>query len=407
MGAAYTVALVGFAQAESATFESFFRLAARRPPAYLVQEEVLDAQVLIVNADNAHALALVQGARLPGRVLLVGGHDAGTGWPLQPKPIRLVSLLGALDALVGLRTGRATAAPSSPAFAATEPFKGSQLQGLDASMRLASGKPQPAAPMAPTGRARRRFADTDFPPTRPMSRDEVLALEAAAARRAARTAPPAPLSALTPAPAASKAPTIAAAPAPAPASRPTPKSVQIPLRGATDFADLDELFNVSPPAPKARNTRSQHTRSPKGEGSAPEAARGDALLVGQSLVEGRILLKRFRKYDLAIDWCRDPAQAEAMLNAHPYRLVVIDRLGGQPDAFSICRTAKQIKGPKGAPVVILFAPSAGSMDRMKAGLAGADAYLSRSVSEADLYKVLAHHHLVSLNGFAPTNVGSF
>ncbi len=391
MGAAYTVALVGFAQTESATFESFFRLAARRPPAYQVQEEVLDAQILIVNADNAQALKLVQGASLPGRVLLVGGHDGGTGWPLQAKPIRLVSLLGALDALVGLRTARATAAAPAPAttFAATEPFKHSQLQGLDASMRLASGKPQPASPMAPAGRTRRRFPETDFPPTRPMTREEARALESAPRRAAV------------------PAPVPAAAPAPAPKPASPARTVHIPLRGATDFADLDELFNVSPPAPKARNTRSPNTRSARSDAGVPEAGHGDALLVGQSLVEGRILLKRFRKYELSIDWCRDPAQAEAMLTAHPYRLVVIDRLGGQPDAFTICRTAKQIKGPKGAPVVILFAPSAGSMERMKAGLAGADAYLSRSVGEADLYKVLAHHHLVSLNGFAPTNVGSF
>lgn len=394
MGAAYTVALVGFSQAESATFESFFRLAARRPPAYLVQEEVLDAQILIVNADNAQALMLVRGARLPGRVLLVGSHDAGTGWPLQPKPIRFVAMLGALDSLVGLRTARAAAvAPApAPAFAATEPFKHSQLQGLDASMRLASGKPRAPAPMVPAGRTRRRFPETDFPPTRPMSRDEVQALDAAAARRAARTVP-------APPPVAAKVPA-------APAPRPAAKSVQIPLRGATDFADLDELFNVSPPAPKPRNTRGADTRSAR-QGGLPEVARGDALLVGQSLVEGRILLKRFRKYELEIDWCRDPAQAEAMMQAHAYRLVVIDRLGGQPDAFAVCRSAKQAKGPKGAPVVILFAPSAGSMERMKAGLAGADAYLSRSVSEADLYKVLAQHRLVNLNGFAPTNVGSF
>src|SRR5690606_11452849 len=107
------------------------------------------------------------------------------------------------------------------------------------------------------------------------------------------------------------------------------------------------------------------------------------------------------------DWCREPSQAQTMLDAHPYRLVVIDRLGGQPDAFAICRTAKQVRSGKRTPAVILFAPSAGSMDRMKAGLAGADAYLSRSVSEAELYKVLAHHHLVNLNGFAPTDVGSF
>jgi CheY-like chemotaxis protein len=395
MGAAYTVALVGFAQTESATFESFFRLAARRPPAYLVQEEVLDAQVLIVNADNTQALKLVQGAGLPGRVLLVGGHDGGTGWPLQPKPIRLVALLGALDALVGLRTARARAEAAAPAFAATEPFKQSQLHALDASMRLASGKPQASSPMAPAGRTRRRFPETDFPATRPMTREEAQALEAAPRRAVA--APPAPV-ATAPRPAAA-----AAAPSPAPAAR----TVHIPLRGATDFADLDELFNVSPPAPKARNTRSPNTRSARSDAGVPEAGHGDALLVGQSLVEGRILLKRFRKYELSIDWCRDPAQAEAMLSAHPYRLLVIDRLGGQPDAFTICRTAKQIKGPKGAPVVILFAPSAGSMERMKAGLAGADAYLSRSVGEADLYKVLAHHHLVNLNGFAPTNVGSF
>lgn len=396
MGAAYTVALVGFTQAESATFESFFRLATRRPPAYHVQEEVMDAQVLVVNADNMQALKLVQGANLPGRVLLVGGHDGGTGWPVLTRPIRLVSLLGVLDTLVGQRSAPTAAPAPQTTFAPTEPFKASQLHGLDASMRLASGKPQSSAPMAPAGRTRRRFADTDFPPTRPMSRDEVLALEAAAARRAARTV-------VTP-------PSVPPAPvpvAPAPAARSAAKSVQIPLRGATDFADLDELFNVSPPAPKARNSRSPATRSGRGDGGLPDVPRGDALLVGQSLVEGRILLKRFRKYELDIDWCRDPAQAEAMLQAHPYRLVVIDRLGGQPDAFAVCRAAKQIKGPKGAPVVILFAPSAGSMDRMKAGLAGADAYLSRSVAEADLYKVLAQHRLVNLNGFAPTNVGSF
>lgn len=403
MGAAYTVALVGFSQSESATFESFFRLAARRPPAYQVQEEVLDAQILIVNADNARALMLVQGARLPGRVMLVGSHDAGTGWPVQPRPIRLVSLLGALDALVGLRTARAAAAAPDPAFAATEPFKASQLHGLDASMRLASGKPQAAPLLAPAGRTRRRAPDTDFPATRPMTREEALALDAANARRAAASVAPEPRTAPVPAPApvAAKAPTAVATAAPA------GRAVHIPLRGQTDFGDLDELFNVSPPAPKPRSTRAANTRSASAAGGVPEVAHGDALLVGQSLVEGRILLKRFRKYELAIDWCRDPAQAQAMLEAHPYRLVVIDRLGGQPDAFAICRLAKQIRGPKGPPAVILFAPSAGSMDRMKAGLAGADAYLSRSVGEAELYKVLAHHRLVNLNGFAPTNVGSF
>ncbi len=102
---AYTVALVGFAQNESTTFESFFRMAAaRRPPAYRVQEEVVDAQLLIVNADNPQAIHLVQLAELPGRVLLIGQHDAGTGWALEKKPVKLVNVLAAMDRLVGYRT---------------------------------------------------------------------------------------------------------------------------------------------------------------------------------------------------------------------------------------------------------------------------------------------------------------
>ena len=100
--ASFKVALVGFAQNEAATFESFFRLAARRAPAYIVQDEVMDAEILIVNSDNAQALHLVRYADLEGRVLLVGSHDGGTGWPLQRKPVKLVSVLAAMDSLMGV-----------------------------------------------------------------------------------------------------------------------------------------------------------------------------------------------------------------------------------------------------------------------------------------------------------------
>ena len=112
--ASFKVALVGFAQNEAATFESFFRLAARRAPAYIVQDEVMDAEILIVNSDNAQALHLVRYADLDGKVLLVGSHDGGTGWPLQRKPVKLVAVLGAMDALMGVRRA-ASPAPASKA----------------------------------------------------------------------------------------------------------------------------------------------------------------------------------------------------------------------------------------------------------------------------------------------------
>lgn len=370
--ASYKVALVGFAQNEAATFESFFRLAARRPPAYLVQDEVMDAEVLIVNSDNAQALHLVRYADLGGKVLLVGSHDGGTDWPMQRKPVKLVSVLSAMDVLVGVRRA-ATPAPASNAppvaprnggdrsFAATEPWVSAK------------------APLLPIKPVRGRGAETEFAPTRPMMRR------------------------LATAPVAASAPST---PAPAVAARMARPGVM----GVTDFGGLEELPTPAARAPVSRFSRSRmgRTNDERNESPVPEVQRGEVLLVAESLVEGRILHKRFKKYELAIDWSRDAKQALAMLKAHAYRLVVIDRLSGEPDAYAVCRAAKQRKLPNGlAPVVMMFAPTAGSMDRIKAGLAGSDAYLSRSVAESDLYKVLAQHRLVNLDGFEQTNLGGF
>jgi len=370
MAVAYTVALVGFAQNESATFESFFRLAARRPPAYTVQDEVMDAQILIVNADNTQALHLVRYAELPGMVLLVGHNDGGTGWPLQRKPIKLVSVLAAMDELVGAR---------QPAVARTNAQSPvSPRQGADRSFAATEPADSRKVPLAPAGRPRPRSVETEFPPTRPMERSRV-----------------APVPPRLPA-AAPASPTAAARPSRLP--RPG-------VMGLTDFGGLDVLPT---PAAVSRSTSSRSSRSAaeRTKAPVPEVKRGDVLLVAESLVEGRILHKRFKRYNLSIDWSREASQALAMLKAHPYRLVVIDRLNGEPDAFQVCRSAKQRKLPNGqSPVVVMFAPSAGSMDRLKAGLAGSDAYLSRSVGEAELYKVLAQHRLVSLDGFEKTNIG--
>lgn len=390
MGAAYTLALVGFAEAESATFESFFRLAARRPPAYRVQDEVMDAQLLIVNADNLQALHLVQYAELPGKVLLVGNTDGGTGWALQRKPIKLVSVLAELDRLVGVapkpknavatgaRAGAAVQAPVSsrvPArkgddrgFAATEPLTGTPLP--------------PARPMVPVAAPRRRSSDTEFPSTRPMVRSQLAAPSAVAPASSPRPMPPV---------------------GQATARRLSERAARPGVMRLTDFGGLDELPVPASRSPKSRSPRSinQTPLAP-----APVVQRGDMLLVSESLVEGRILHKRFKRYGLNIDWSREGKQALVMLKAHAYRLVAIDRLNGEPDAYQVCRAAKQCRQANGqAPVVVMFAPNAGSMDRIKAGLAGSDAYLSRSVAEAEFYRLLAQHRLVDLDGFEKTNLG--
>jgi CheY-like chemotaxis protein len=363
MAGSFSLALVGFPESESATFESFFRLAARRPPAYVVQDEVLDAQVLVVNADNAQAVHLVRHAELQGKVLLIGHNDAGTGWPLQRKPVKLVGVLAALDELVGARA-RPAAPTTSPVslrngadrgFAATEPLTG-------------------AAAPPPVARTRRRSPDTEFPATRPMVRERPQGSVPPVLRKVVAPMPPVP-------------------------------SQAVGVMRVTDFGALDPVPSPAPSsrAPSSRSMRSRNSRTSE---QVPEVQRGDMLLVAESLVEGRILHKRFKRYGLNIDWSRDAPQALALLKAHPYRLVAIDRISGDVDAYSVCRSAKQRKLPNGtSPVVLMFAPTAGSMDRIKAGLAGCDAYLSRSVGEAEFYRVLAQHRLVSLDGFERTNIG--
>ena len=221
--------------------------------------------------------------------------------------------------------------------------------------------------------------DTEFPPTRPMT-------------RSAMSPPVAP----TPAPAAPKVVTQD----PALTRRLSERAARPGVMRMTDFGGLDDLPAAvsKPPAPRAAPNA--------GPAPAPVVQRGDLLLVSESLVEGRILHKRFKKYGLSIDWSREGKQALVMIKAHAYRMVAVDRLNGEPDAYQICRAAKQTRQANGQPpVVVLFSPSAGSMDRIKAGLAGSDAYLSRSVAEAEFYKMLAQHRLVDLDGFEKTNVG--
>lgn len=389
MRGSYTVALVGFSQQEALTLESFLRLAVRHAPGYRVQDEVMDAQILIVNADNPQALHLVRHAQLPGRVMLIGNTDASTGWPLQRKPVKLAAVLAELDRIMGIEAAPsvdkarptdnipAPRPPASPQPSTEAGFPATEYSSEASRLRMATAT-----------NPRRRTRDSEFPSTQPMRRTDLMPPSPAVAAPSPGNHAPMP-----------SLPARFVVPASATSQRPG-------VVRMTDFGGLDDL--PLPPSRAVPNRRSSDSRLPSGQQPIPEALelpRGEVLLVAESLVEGRNLLKRFRKYGLLVDWSRESEQALVMLKAHSYRLVVIDRLSGQPDAFHVCRVAKQKKHSGRTPTVFMLAAIAGSMDRMKAGLAGCDAYLSRSISEADLYKLLAQHRLVNLDAFARTNIG--
>jgi two-component system, cell cycle response regulator len=93
----YDIALLGFSAFERSTFESFFRLAARRQPGYRLTEELVAPAMVIANADDPITLRTLLANRPSQPVLLIGASDGGSGWPREPRPIKLMNVLNAVD----------------------------------------------------------------------------------------------------------------------------------------------------------------------------------------------------------------------------------------------------------------------------------------------------------------------
>jgi two-component system, cell cycle response regulator len=99
--APFSVALLGFTAFEYGAFEAFFKMVAvSRPPGYRAQTDIQAAELIIVNADNAAVISqMIRSGPVNRPVLLIGHSDAGTGWPLLPRPIRLTNVLATLNRL--------------------------------------------------------------------------------------------------------------------------------------------------------------------------------------------------------------------------------------------------------------------------------------------------------------------
>jgi two-component system, cell cycle response regulator len=114
----HKIALLGFSSFERSTFESFFRLAARRAPGYEVVTEVASAAMVIINSDDTEVLKNFK-PHSAQKTMLVGHSDGGTGWPLQQRPIKLMAVLTQVDQTLNpvvptLQVPRSNAAPATP-----------------------------------------------------------------------------------------------------------------------------------------------------------------------------------------------------------------------------------------------------------------------------------------------------
>ncbi len=118
MSTPHKIVLLGFSSFERATFESFFRLAARRAPGYQLVTEPAGANLAVVNADDATILRNITASKPCSHVLLIGNSDGGTGWPTQSRPLNLMRVLTTVEQMLN---GQSVAAPAATAPRAIAP----------------------------------------------------------------------------------------------------------------------------------------------------------------------------------------------------------------------------------------------------------------------------------------------
>lgn len=131
MSLRYRVAVQGFSPFERSTFQSFFRLAARRQPAYDLVDDLRQCDFAIADADQVAAIAAVREAGRLQRCLFIGANEVGPGIARLPRPINLMNLLRLLDEMAQPDTApaRPAAAPAAPAVPAVPDFRSSSGGG--------------------------------------------------------------------------------------------------------------------------------------------------------------------------------------------------------------------------------------------------------------------------------------
>jgi two-component system, cell cycle response regulator len=113
----YSVEVLGFTDTEQTVLASVFGLSSRRVPKFL-RHSMADAppDIFLVDANDPAAIKQLsyrnESRKIP--VIMVGDSDGGTGWPVQPRPIRWMKLFQAFDAAIAAPTAEIPASSAQP-----------------------------------------------------------------------------------------------------------------------------------------------------------------------------------------------------------------------------------------------------------------------------------------------------
>lgn len=133
----------------------------------------------------------------------------------------------------------------------------------------------------------------------------------------------------------------------------------------------------------------------------------DILVVDDSDVALKFMQNRISRYGFRAELARSGEEALKRMSAQKFKFVFLDVMMQGLDGYQTCRAIKQEKYTSGkAPVVVMLTSRGGSIDKIRGGLAGCDAYLTKPLNEAELLKVLSKYDEQVERSFRDTNVGA-
>jgi CheY-like chemotaxis protein len=384
MPAPHPIALLGFSPFERDALASYFRLAINREPRYESVPVLTDAELLVVDADDRPAVDLVTAIeRVEDCVFIGATAPPGAGHRLG-RPIDPLQVMRLLDTMV-------TGHPPLP--------------GDDAARRrTVIQAPRRAEPMSPG-------IELDLAPEAPAPAVAASVSASQGASGGARTLVPGATPASPPAP----------SPAPIPAASDAadlpPLDLQlasepIPVRAAParPAGPAPESLLLQPSAPTVEpppaRWRPASTRQPSparpAAGRIPAKAAPSmlvrALVVDDSELAQRFLLTRLERFGLLVDCTGRSDAALSMLARSSHDFVFVDMELGDAsplDGLALCQQIRREQTSRVPPsVIVVVTAHTGELDRVRATLAGCDAFLGKPLDERELERLLARHGLV-------------
>ena len=132
----------------------------------------------------------------------------------------------------------------------------------------------------------------------------------------------------------------------------------------------------------------------------------DILVVDDSDVALKFMQNRITRYGFRAELAKSGEEALTRLSVEKFKFVFMDVMMEGLDGYQTCRAIKQRKYASGkAPIVVMLTSRGGSIDKIRGGLAGCDAYLTKPLNEAELLKVLSKYDEQVERSFRDTNLG--